>query len=444
MVKKLVCVVLASLLLSGIIIAAEKPLQVWIRAGIPYPPANEWIKSKVEEWAQKRGVKVEASIIPDYILDEKLIQAMETGETPDVIFDAEFGVSTAVEKGLAVPLDDVVERIGKDDFYEAALNLWKLEDPQTGEEHIYAIPLFLEWGYWYIRTDLAEKAGVEIPEHPTLSWLIQYAYAVNDPPRVYGLGIPISPSYDALCVLAAFLYDRGGGFLTEPYKGGADIFNSKPTWELFADLQKWYKDKIIPPDAVNWTDSDNNIAYMEGRIASTYNPGSIMAAMGPNHPLTPYTKMLSIPPVPLGGECTFIFRSNPEREALAKDLVYYIASDKKGLLEELFEKAGGYGVPVFKSTGKIVTQKYKEGKDFPYNRLHGNPIEILEKGEIFIGAHQPFPYGKPTSVFQEAAASFQITSMMAPLFIKNVDPRKVAADIASWLNSRLPEKPKGK
>lgn len=33
---------------------------------------------------------------------------------------------------------------------------------------------------------------------------------------------------------------------------GADIFNTEPTWRLLADIKKWWKDRLIPPDAIAW------------------------------------------------------------------------------------------------------------------------------------------------------------------------------------------------
>jgi len=428
------------LLALGLIIVAfglttwGQPLEIWIRS-VYYPPFNEWLKSKILEWSEQTGVEVDVSIISDYLLDEKLINAIETRVTPDIIFNAESGVTLALEAGLAVPLEDVVDRLGRDDFYPLALQAYALTDPETGQKLVYAIPMFFEFGYWYIRTDLLKAAGMEIPEQPTWEWLVEAAKAMNNPPEVYGLGIPISPSYDALNVLSFLLYHYGGGFITELAPGGADIFNTEPTWRLFEDLKQLYKDKIIPPDAVSWTDFDNNLSYMEGRIATTWNPGSIMGAMlKQNHPLVPYTKMIAIPPISLGGECVFVFKSTPEREAKCKDLVYYIFADKETYRVKSADEAGLYGVPIFKSQGAIISQKYEAG-EFPF--LGSDPMVPIARGEAFFGTNVPYPYGEATSVFEAAASSFQITAMMGPLFVKDADPKQVAQDISLWLNARL-------
>jgi len=422
--------ILLVMCLSWLVLA--QPLQIWIRS-VYYSPFNEWLKEKTLEWSKANKVDVKVSVMSDYLLDQKLVSAIETKEVPDVVMNAEMGVTLLMEAGMAVPLDDVVDLLDRNDFYPLALKAYALPD-EFGRERVFAIPMFFEFGYWYVREDLVKRAGLEIPDPASWEWIVKMAKTVNNPPYVYGLGIPISPSYDALNVLSFLLYHYKGGFITDISPHGADIFNTEPTWKLFADLKTLYKDKIIPPDAVSWTDFDNNLAYMEGRIASTWNPGTIMGAMGPDHRLTPVTKMIAVPPISLGGECVFICKSTPKREALAKKLIYYIFSDKETYRKKSCDEAGYYGIPIFKSQGDIVTHQYLSG-EIPF--LGNDPMDPIRKGEAFFGTNVPYPYGKATSIFEAAGSSFAITSLMGPLFIKDKDPKDVAKNIALYLNAML-------
>lgn len=418
--------------------AIAQPLEIWLSITFA-EDFNEAMRALVLEWSQKTGNPVNFVMLPDRIFNEKLINAIETRITPDITLVTEFGDALAYAAGLLVPLDDLVDRLGREDFWPQALEVMRLPDPVTGELRIWALPIIIEPFYWHIRTDLLKAAGIEIPEYPTWEWLLAAAYKVNRPPHRYGLGIGFGVGWDTPTILSYLVYLYGGGFVTEISPTGADIFNTEPTWRLFADLKKWWKDKLIPPDAIAWGDIDNNLAFMEGRVLAIHNPTTVLATMvRTNHILLPGTGVVNIPPVIEAKESILVFKSTPEREALAKDLLYYILSNKERFRVELADKAAMYGMPIFISQAEIFSQKIKAKEGVYKHALH-DLVEPIRRGEFYMWINTvPYPYGRAHPAWEAIISAHTMwNKFMTKLLVEDAEPKEVAAEMAAWMNSIL-------
>lgn len=427
----------ACLLVGFSLALVAQPLEVWLSITFAVD-FNEAIRELVLEWSKATGNPVNFVMLPDRIFNEKLIHAIETRVTPDITLVTEYGDALAYAAGLLAPLDDLVDRLGRDDFWPQALQAMALPDPVTGETRTFGLPLIIEPFYWHIRTDRLKAAGIDIPENPTWDWLIKAAYAVNRPPHVYGLGITLGGGMDAPTILYYLVALYGGGFITEISPTGANIFNTEPTWRLFADLKKWWKDRLIPPDSIGWGDIDNNLAFMEGRVLAIHNPTTVLATMvKADHPLLPVTGVVNIAPVVEAKESILVFKSTPEREALAKDLLYYILSQKERLRVVICDKAGMYGLPIFKSQAAIVSEKIA-AKEGVYTYALHDLTEPIRRGEFYMWCNTiPFPYGKAHPAWEAIWSAGEIPKFLVDLVTKDLDPKDVAAAMAAWMNSVL-------
>lgn len=427
---------LAALMLGMIgSFASAEPFNVWIATTF-VDAQNNWLKAKVEEWARAKGVEVNISIFPKEIYADKIVAAIESRNPPDVVLQGAAGVVQAAEQGLLVPLDDVVDKLDRNDFYPAVLSYNTITDPNTGVKHIYGIPLFFELRTAEVRVDLLEKAGIAIPEHPTYEWLIEAARAVNNPPNVYGWGFTLGKCYDAHDNILMLIYHFGGGYIANRGPHGADIFNSEPTWKAFSLLKELYKEQVIPPDSLGWTDYDNNLAFMTGRIAFTINGLSIYYKMVAEHnPLAEVTKEVFLDVVcDTGLKSAFVFKSVPQKEELGKDLIYFILQDKESYRVNMCEAAQLYGLPIFKSQGAIITQQWKDGK---WPMFAVDPMLGAERARAVWA--MAYPLGEPTSVAERIEGSLLIPEYVAQLFTRNADPKEVAAAIAAQINKMLAE-----
>lgn len=433
--RKWVVVALFLALILGTVgaFASEETLNVWIATTF-VDAQNNWLKAQAEAWADSSGVKINLSIFPKEIYADKIVAAIESGNPPDVVLQGAAGVVQAAEQGLLVPLTSVVNKLGRDDFYPAVLNYDALSDPNTGAKEIYGIPLFFELRTVDVRTDLLAKAGISIPEHPDYDWLVATARAVNDPPNVYGLGFPLGKCYDANDNILTLIYHFGGGYIANKGPHGADIFNTEPTWKAFSLLQSLYKQNVIPPDAVGWTDYDNNLAFMGGRIAFTINGLSIYYKMvKENNPLVKVTKEIFLDTVcDTGLKSAFVFKSTPQKEELGKDLLYSILSNKEAYRVNMCEASSLYGLPIFKSQGAIITQEWKDGK---WSMFAVDPMSGAEHAKAVWA--MAYPLAQPTSVAERVEGSLLIPENTVYLFTRNADPKQVAADIAAKINRML-------
>jgi multiple sugar transport system substrate-binding protein len=430
----LVKVLVVLVVLISVFTLAAQTLEVWIATTF-VDAQNNWLRMKVEEWAKENGVEVGISLFPKEIYTEKIIAAIESGNPPDVVLQGAAGVVLAAEKGLLVPLDDVIDKLGRDDFYEGVLNYTAVTDPKTGEKHNYGIPLFIEPRTVSVRTDLLEKAGIEIPEEPDYDWLIKAARAVNNPPEVYGLGFPLGKCYDTHDNIMALIYSKGGGLIADKGPHGADVFNTKPTWEALELLKQLYDEGLIPPDSIQWNDFGNNLAYMEGRIAFTMNGLSIYYRMlQEGNPIAEVDKEIFLKDVVIdtGLKSVFVFKSTPEKESLGKDLIHYILKDKEGYRINMIESSQLYGLPIFKSQGKIITEQWKQGK---WSMFAVDPMSATKS--LRASWAMSYPIAEPTSVAESVMGSLLIPEKIIKIFTKNADPKEVAKEIADEINKML-------
>lgn len=436
--KNKICVAFLVFVLMSMTIGsvgAQEKLTVWIATTF-VDAQNDWLRAETEAWAKERNVDVDVSIFPKEIYADKIMAAIEAGKPPDVVLQGATGVVHAAELGMLVPLDDVVDRLGREDFYPAVLTYAAISDPETGQKRIYGIPLFFEFRTCEVRADLLKKAGISIPEEPDYDWFIKAVRAVSNPPHVYGWGLTLGKCYDANDNILTLIYAHGGGYISNRGPHGADIFNTEPTWKAFSLMKELYREKVIPPDSIGWTDYDNNLAFMEGRIASTINGPSIYYKMvEENNPLAKVTKEIYLDVVcDTGLKSAFIFKSIPQKEARGKDLIYYILKDKEGYRTNMCEKSQLYGTPIFKSQGAIISQEWREGK---WSMFAVDPMLAARKAKAVWS--MAYPLSEPTSVAERVEGSLLIPEKTAALFIKDADPKEVAAEIAKEINKLLAE-----
>jgi len=118
---------------------------------------------------EKTNTDLDIRLIPHNEYQDKMVQMFATNDIPDVV-QGSGGISGpelagAVENGVFLPLNDLLEEHGKDLLAFIPDEAWaRMTDSKTG--NIYGIPEILSnpsrRATW-IRTDLLEKVGKEIP-----------------------------------------------------------------------------------------------------------------------------------------------------------------------------------------------------------------------------------------------------------------------------------------
>ncbi|MBC7190420.1 extracellular solute-binding protein, partial [Candidatus Aerophobetes bacterium] len=346
----------------------------------------------------------------------KLIAAVEAGTPPDMCVQA-WGVGEWVHKGLLLPLDDVVEKLGKEDFFEHKLTENQLEG------HIYGIPGFYELFVLHIRTDLLKAAGLDYPKN--YEEFAEVGLKLTDPAKgIYGMGYSLGRNFDNDCHFLGALFTYGGGYLSEKSSKGIEIFKTDPTYKALEWIKNLYDKKAIP--TFGMVEIGNNNAYINGTIAMTLNPPSIMYALKHRYPeLAEKTKMIPVGEVIDGGEeSLFIFKSTKYPE-LAKDLAYYYFKDKEDYRKNFIEAGELYGLPIFKSQAKIIGDAWMRGE---WSEWGVNPYEVA-KSIKYVSNPKAYPLGEASAVADRAMMSHLWSRLVDSIIFERV-PIKDAVEEA--------------
>ena len=400
-------------------------LVIWGRATF-VPPQLYWVEQKVRKWASEKGVDIEITWIPVAEIGKKLLAAVEAGSPPDIVINGH-PVAVFAEKDLLIPLDDIVDKLGRDDIYEIKLKTC------TFMGRIYCIPMHFEITWLHVRMDIVQKANAStyLPPKSFEDLYVLAKILNNTEPGVYGIGWTYGLNgFDTWWMFEHLWAYYGGGMLEN--RSSTGVIMDKPPYregleKAFAYVVKFLDEKLTPPDSTEWVDISNNLAYIQGRVAMTLNALSIYYALLNEKPELAAKTKLFLPPVSvdLGDESVFIFKTTKYPD-LAKDLVYYLFKDKDDYRVGFCESGALYSMPIFKSQVKKISDAWKQGK---WPALGEDPATAVEK----IKYHETaaFPLGEritPSELFREG---FIWNEMIQRVVIKKEDPDKIIDEYAS-------------
>jgi multiple sugar transport system substrate-binding protein len=222
--------------------------------------------------------------------------------------------------------DDLVRANGP--MLESALPVVRAPDGR-----FHAIPFNYMTDMQFVRTDILRKAGAKIPttwEEVRESSRLIKAMGVME----YPLGQSWNRSADGHGVFQALLYSYGGGWADES-GGYTSIVND--TWRTVVRWASeiYLQDKTVPPEAMSWTGSGNNEAFLTGRVAVTFNGPSLFYVLEKdNRPILKDTLMTIKPAGPAGRNhdallLSFTVFSTSKQPELARDLIRFMMSSEE-------------------------------------------------------------------------------------------------------------------
>ena len=133
----------------------EEHLQVWVNRSRQYLEIMQ--KMIDEDFTPKTGIEVDLALMPD---QNKLILANASGDAPDIATGINYAVP--FELGIRGALKDLTEF---DDFADVADRFEEgLLIPSTIDDGIYSLPETMNFWVLYVRTDIFDQLGLEIPD----------------------------------------------------------------------------------------------------------------------------------------------------------------------------------------------------------------------------------------------------------------------------------------
>ena len=277
--KKLIALLLAVLTMFSLtaIGQAAEPEKLVIWTCLTADAQFEVLNKQFTELGKEMGVEVEVEKLSFSEMIGKLATAAATDEVPDVMHVNFGGTAQLYSDEVLMPLDDIINTIGADDFSDAYKTVL------TGADgHIYGLPDWaMHTSVWY-RKDLFEEKGLEIPT--TWAEFKAVAEALNDGDAMKGFPVPL----DGVQVAAQTLYElmcSKGVFFLDPDTGEYVFDKEKNEMiEVIDYLVDLYK-TASPAGSLTWSWGDyRNALAVSGTVAMTLDMGAVIGNAQGNAP----------------------------------------------------------------------------------------------------------------------------------------------------------------
>jgi multiple sugar transport system substrate-binding protein len=327
---------------------APEGLRIYWRRGL-FPEEDQVLQKIIADWERQSSIPVQLSLLsPDDVINQAVI-ALENGDPPDIIFahraDYTLEPRWALEDKLA-DVSDVVATV-KNQYSQLALDAAYFYNKTDQKKSFYGVPIeiqALHIHYWRDRLTQLGWSDADIPDDWDKFWQFwqqaQTKLRQLGEPKIYGLGLTLSPASSDLFVLFEQIleaYDiellnaQGQLRLKEPQVRQGII--TAMTW-----LTQLYQDKYVPPESLNWVDSDNNVNFLNHNMLMTANP-SLSIPVSQRDDTDLYFKKIAtreFPKKPGGGRMrslisvkqALIFKNAKNVKAAKAFLTYFIEPDR--------------------------------------------------------------------------------------------------------------------
>jgi multiple sugar transport system substrate-binding protein len=285
-------IALAGLLIMAPLRAHTADLVVWWEKGF-YPQADEAVREIVASFEQETGKQVELVQPAQDEIIEKTVSALQAGEPPDFLFSSVIETSAArwAYDDQLVELDDVLGPV-LNLFDADSVEVSTLLNGKTGRRVLYALPMGRISNHLHVWNSLLERAGftlADIPQQWEAFWsfwcdrvqpALREAIGRED---IWAVGLPMSDAatIDTDFELTQFQLAYQAPWLSRDRRAQFDdpAVRARMAQAMGAYTEVWRKG-CTPPDAVNWTNIDNNKAFLAQTVVMTANPTlSIPAAL---------------------------------------------------------------------------------------------------------------------------------------------------------------------
>jgi len=232
-------------LLSGC--ARESASLVFAVGGAPNE-CDAW-ESLIEEFEQRSGIEVTLQRQPtdsDQRRQSLMLPLQAARTDPDVFLMDVAWLSQFAASGWLLPLDSYIEQSG---FDVAVLLAPIVNQLDIYEQQMIAMPVYVDCGLLYYRSDLLEKYGCAVPE--TWEQLVACAQEVQagereDNPRFEGF-VWQGAQYEGLvCNFLEFIASNGGEIINEEGNLALNTEKNREALQFMKDLIHDYK--ISPPN----------------------------------------------------------------------------------------------------------------------------------------------------------------------------------------------------
>lgn len=222
----------------------------------------------------------------------KWTTGFSSGNLPDMSSALPNHVVEMIEYDAIVPLDDMIDHIGRDRFFEAPLK------EMTKDGVCYAVSLYSHAQVLWYRKDLLEKYNLEVPT--TWAELKEAADTITkgENGAVYGCSVPMGVG-DIMGARYLNFYVRSAGETLLKEDGTANL--TSPA--VIDGINYWlemYRDNS-PAESINYAVLDQATLFYQGKTAFDFNNGFHVDGVRQNRPdLLDYIDCAPMPTIEKG------------------------------------------------------------------------------------------------------------------------------------------------
>ncbi|MDH3603409.1 MAG: extracellular solute-binding protein [Candidatus Tectomicrobia bacterium] len=220
-----------------------------------------------EEWAKQNNVDLQITLVPWKEFMAKISAAIQAKATPDIV---ENGGVQLRSQGQLLEVTDVYEQLEKEHGgWLGAANLYMKE----ADGRVHHILYGLTGSMVIARNDIVSKAGATLPAE-TWADLFEVAKKTNRPPRVYGLGQPVSNQTDSN-IWEQIMRSYGARLADDEGKKIVLGDHKSDVWTFLDFFQEVWDSGVLPPGVTTWDNTMNNSTYQAGKSVIALNPITI-------------------------------------------------------------------------------------------------------------------------------------------------------------------------
>jgi multiple sugar transport system substrate-binding protein len=329
--------------------ARAADLVVWWEQGF-YPQADEAVVEIIAAFEQGTGKEVELVQYPQDDMLNKAESALQAGAPPDFLFSTivDFSIGRWAYDDQLVDLEGVLGPV-RDLFDADTIEVSTLINGGTGRRGLYALPMGRRSNHLHVWKSLLERAGFTLADVPT-EWaafwsfwcdqvqpVVRKALGRND---IWAVGLPMSGAATVDTDVELFQFQLAYDASWFGRDRRVQVDDPKVLAGLVQALRDYtaiWRKGCTPPESVNWTNIDNNRAFLAQTVVMTANGSlSIPAALKRERPDDYYDNAVTIDwPNAANGEPLviegYLYRAvafkagrNPE---LAGDLIRFLAEE---------------------------------------------------------------------------------------------------------------------
>lgn len=354
----------------------DKSIDVWWSEGY-YPEETEAIRKSVKAWQDKTQSDVNLTFFSEKDLIQQVKNAIESGHLPDVVYGYSmdlFLLPQLAWEGKLADMSSIIDPF-KSDYSPEALNSVNYFNNVEKKRSYYAVPISQQVIHIHYWQDLLEESGAKantIPTEWSTFWdywqVAQQNLNKKGISNIHAIGLAMSmAATDTFNVFEQFLEAYNVDLID---KDGNLRFNDPQVRQGIIQAldayTKPYLNNAVPPEAITWSDPDNNINFLSNLTLMTANGSLSIPGSQRGDEINYFQRMRTIPwpNKPDGSPMRYvtlvkqiaIFKDAPQREE-AKDLVTFLVEPKN--LEVYLEGAQGRFFPVMPAiaSGNFWTNK---------------------------------------------------------------------------------------